>query len=574
MNLSNFERHISSEIVDRGFDYYLNDRVDEPKPVDDGRWRARVDGTHTYHAEIHINPENDHEIESWRCDCPYDYGPVCKHVVAALYAISKDEDPEPTVPGNDFETSSAVKRKKIFEEASREDLQEFVNDCVDVIDGFENRFVAYFAELLDEEPNQKYRTIINNYILAAENNYGYIDYDDALDLMQPLYELNEKADELLYSGNIRESLIICRALIEEVSDIFGDIDQAISAEDVIASAFDTLSELIEKAPPIVKDELFEWCSGEFTEYKYQDYGLGSYFLHILPQLSSSQEQEKRFFTLLDDQIAIAKQSKYSDFRVQRLIQTKINYLQANDRGEEALQLLEDNIHFWEFRMKLVDRTLNNGDFKQAKKLCEEGIKEAEAKNHRGTIARWKEKRYEIAEMEGNIPDIRKRARDLFINGYKMQWCRALKNTYSKDEWPDKCEELINHIKGPKERGGFGKGQALADIFIEEGYKKRLLKLLQLNDNDFSFVIHYLGELSDEYPYEILGFYQKGITKYAKQTGRKNYRQIADWLGAMKEITGGDEQAYDLFKQLLQEYNNRPAMKDEFFKAFPEWVDSL
>jgi len=39
---------------------------------------------------------------------------------------------------------------------------------------------------------------------------------------------------------------------------------------------------------------------------------------------------------------------------------------------------------------------------------------------------------------------------------------------------------------------------------------------------------------------------------------------------MKKITGGDEKAYDLFNRLLRQYNNRPAMKEEFEKAFPEW----
>jgi hypothetical protein len=177
-------------------------------------------------------------------------------------------------------------------------------------------------------------------------------------------------------------------------------------------------------------------------------------------------------------------------------------------------------------------------------------------------------------MEEDIPAMRKWAEELFLNGYKMQWYNALKDTYSKDKWPDECEKLLNHIKRPKQRGGYGEANIMANIFIEEGYKKRLLKLLQLNGSNFSFVERYAGEISNEYPYEILGFYEKGIDKYAKQTGRKRYRQIAAWLEDMKRITGGDERAYELFKQLLQKYNNRPAMKDEFYKAFPQWEGTV
>ncbi|MDZ7660442.1 hypothetical protein [Fodinibius sp.] len=39
---------------------------------------------------------------------------------------------------------------------------------------------------------------------------------------------------------------------------------------------------------------------------------------------------------------------------------------------------------------------------------------------------------------------------------------------------------------------------------------------------------------------------------------------------MKKVSGGDGRAFDLFKKLLRHYDNRPAIKDEFEKAFPKW----
>ncbi len=575
MNLSNFEQYMDPTIIARGHSYFLDDLADKPRQMKPGVWRAKVYGTYTYHVEIHINPENHDEIKSWRCDCPYDYGPVCKHVVATLYAMYEDGKLKSAASDKKEMASPSEKKKEIFKETSHEDLQEFIKKCFATTDGFENRFLAYFADRLDEEPDQKYRTIISNYIRAAKGPHGFIDYDAAYSLTQPLWELNKKADKLLYAGNIRESLTICQVLVEEVAEVAGNIDYSEGGvRETITSAFNTLSELIEKAPPVIKDELFEWCLSEISYQKYRNYGFESSFLYLLPQLVSSEKQEERFFALLEHQIARAKESQHSDYSVSRLVRTKIDYLQKDDREKEVLHLLESNIHFWEFRMRLVDRALSDNDFEQAKKLCREGIEKVKEKNSWRSSTRWKEKLYQIAEIEEDTPTMREWAEELFLNGYNMQWYNALRDTYSKDKWADKCEELLNHIKGPKQRGGYGKANTMADIFIEEGYKKRLLKLLQLNDNNFPFVKRYASEINDEYPYEILDFYKKGIGKYAYQTGRKRYRQIAVWLEDMKKITGGDERAYDLFKSLLRKYNNRPAMKDEFYKAFPQWEDTI
>jgi uncharacterized Zn finger protein len=575
MNLYNFDQQVDPAIINRGHNYFLNDFADKPQQVKQGVWKAKVYGTHMYHVEITADPENHEEIETWSCNCPYDYGPVCKHVAAVLYAIREDEKSAPDGFNKRKSNSPDKKRQKIFNKLTQQDLQEFIKDCFKTVDGLENRFLAYFADRLDEEPEQKYRTIINNYIRAAEGPHGFIDYEAAYNLTQPLYELNEKADELLYSSNIRECLVLCQTLIEEVAETAGFIDQAaVGVEDTIYSAFNTLFALIEKAPPNIKDELFEWCLQEMTHQKYSDYGFESNFLYLLPELVSSQEQEERFFALLDRRIAHAKKSQYSDYGVTLLVKAKIDYLQHNNREEEVIRLLQRNVQFYEFRSRLIDHSLNNSDFEQAKKLCRGGLEQAKKKNRWGNGSRWKGKLYQIAEMEEDLSAMRKWAEELYFKGYNIQWYQALKDTYSNVEWPGKCEELLSYIKGTKQRGGYRKGNAMADIFIEEGYKKRLLKLLQLNDENFTFILQYAGELSDEYPHEILDFYEKGIKEYARSTGRKRYRQIADWLKDMKQMTGGDERAYSLFKRLLQKYNNRPAMKDEFYKVFPNWKGAV
>jgi len=574
MNLNDFEQQIDPKIVDRGFDYFLDDLVDGPELIEEGVWLATVYGSDSYRVEVHTDSQNSPTILDWRCDCPYDYGPVCKHVVAVLYEMAETEYTSSDSPNVKENSHTKDDIQEIFKHTSKEDLQEFILSCIKSVDVFKNRFLAHFADRLNEDPVQQYRQIIRNYAKAAQDRYGFIDYRSASTLTRPLWELNKKANTLLEAGQIRESMALSQTLIEEVAEIYEKMDDSGGgAGDVVMQAFDTLSRITESASSTIKEELFEWSEQEFPLQKYHDFGFAGDFLDLLPLLVSSDKQEERFFALLDRQIDQEKEKRWSDYSVTRLIKAKIEYLRLQERGQEVLDLLETHSRFYDFREQLVDRALEQDDFELAKKLCNEGIEIAKKENHHGIITRWREKLFQIARLENDVPEIRKWAEILFFNSSgSMQWYRSLKSTYSKQEWPEKCEELIDRIKGPDQRGGYGKATTLAQIFVEEEYTGRLLKLLQLNAKDISFVDHFAEVLRNEYPDELLDLYEQGIKDFAQQTGRKNYRQIASWLRKMKKISGGDERAYALFKKLLRQYNNRPAMKDEFEKAFPAWKE--
>jgi uncharacterized Zn finger protein len=81
MNLNNFHEHISHSIFERGENYYENDMVDNVEHDYPDTWTAEVEGSDLYTVEIKMNGD---EIVSWDCDCPYDYGDICKHAVAVL----------------------------------------------------------------------------------------------------------------------------------------------------------------------------------------------------------------------------------------------------------------------------------------------------------------------------------------------------------------------------------------------------------------------------------------------------------------------------------------------------------
>ncbi|UPW83222.1 SWIM zinc finger domain-containing protein [Lysinibacillus sp. Ag94] len=85
MNINSFEKQFKKVIVQRGYDYYMNNQVIDIMQIDTSNWRAVVEGTEPYTVDVTFNAQGD--ITYANCDCPYDDD--CKHIVAVLYEIKE-----------------------------------------------------------------------------------------------------------------------------------------------------------------------------------------------------------------------------------------------------------------------------------------------------------------------------------------------------------------------------------------------------------------------------------------------------------------------------------------------------
>lgn len=85
--IKNFKKKINPIILQRGTDYYNNHKVSKIDEVEPGRFLATVKGTQDY--EVNISIDGAGMITEASCDCPFAYGPLCKHIVASLLAIEE-----------------------------------------------------------------------------------------------------------------------------------------------------------------------------------------------------------------------------------------------------------------------------------------------------------------------------------------------------------------------------------------------------------------------------------------------------------------------------------------------------
>ena len=117
--LKKFESAIDSRIVNRGSEYFADGAVRGLKQIKDGVWGASVEGTEKYKVRIHLKGD---EVAEHSCSCPYDLGPVCKHIVAVLYELRDQQDGQEKQKGI-LKKSSKVEQQ----EKSQESLEEIIS---------------------------------------------------------------------------------------------------------------------------------------------------------------------------------------------------------------------------------------------------------------------------------------------------------------------------------------------------------------------------------------------------------------------------------------------------------------
>lgn len=81
IKLENFEEEVHLLITERGKEYFDANQVLMLKQTPDG-WSAVIEGSETYHVLL----EGHDVITNWNCTCPFEHGPVCKHVAAVFFA--------------------------------------------------------------------------------------------------------------------------------------------------------------------------------------------------------------------------------------------------------------------------------------------------------------------------------------------------------------------------------------------------------------------------------------------------------------------------------------------------------
>ncbi len=149
MTLTDFEKFVDAKIVQRGYRYFKDDDISKVEQIGEGEFNALAYGTNIYDVYVKID---DEKIVEHFCDCPYDWGDVCKHEVAVFYKIRS----------GDF-VNIGDKIKELLSNLHDDSLRRFVSDLLNKDRKFRQNFLQEFDENFEEDEDELERFDEYNY---------------------------------------------------------------------------------------------------------------------------------------------------------------------------------------------------------------------------------------------------------------------------------------------------------------------------------------------------------------------------------------------------------------------------
>jgi len=562
--LNQFENYIDKTILNRGLQYYEDGHVHDPDEISLGEYEFIVEGSLYYTVQITLE---DGMITDYDCDCPYDLGPVCKHVVAALYYLREEmEDQYIEIEENPKQTTLSdqpAKRKTITEQVnelleiiSHDELKLFIVEQAATNRSFRNLFLSSFAQFNPDETKELYSEQVRATLNMATNRHGFIEWSAVGMVTHSISTLLNTAEKQVENRNYNTAFLICTAIMEEVSDLLEVSDDSDgemyglveTAYDILWTiAQDPLSEEIRK-------QMFNYCCTSFEKGIYSDWNWHIGILSLAESLLQTEEEMEAIFKVIDK----TQKSEYTTEKAQKI---KYNIV-LKFKGESAAdQYVEQNITNPDLRRKAIQKAMLKANYDRAVAIAQDGVNYDSKKL--GLVWEWYNWLLKIAQAQHDTEKIIEYARLLFIDNFRKEqdYFQILKDHVKPEEWKEFIEAVIQDIRN---KSRWPDTDLIADIFIKEEWWDRLLELVKKNPT-FRTIEIYEKYLAKDFSAEVVALYTKGITEYMRDNmGRNHYQEACRYIRRIINL-GARDKAYELILHLKSEYPKRKALMEELSK---------
>lgn len=556
--LNEFEQLIDEKILKKGFSYFKGGAITDFSEISNGEYEAIVSGTGEYTVQLEIS---NNIITEHNCDCPYDMGPVCKHVVAIIFHLQQDD-----LKLNQLTISKSRKKKtrsvsqqikELLKVISHKELIEFVQENSKKDKKFRNYFLASFGHLSKNQSKKFYQKQIHSILQTAAGRDGWIGWSDMKYVVNTTQPFLENAEKYLANNNFENVFFISTALLEEMTDAFqyGD-DSNGDLGYFIESAMELLSKLTqEKLPKALKEEIFEYCISAFSLKLFNgwDWHLG--MLEIACELIEKESDADTILSYLD--------SINGEYEIERAQSFKLDILRKFKDEKEVEKYINKHISNSSIRSKEIEKAFKNKDFERVVKLSKDGIN-CDEKDKPGLVKVWYNWLLKVAKSQKDTSKIIEYARFLFIDNFhpEQDYYQILKENIEDKNWHPFLEEIIKEIT-PKQRWTYT--ELIRKIYIKEEWWDRLFQMLKKNLS-LENIQRNEQYLAKDFSAELIKLYSERITNYVeKYIGRNHYQTACIYLRRMKKL-GANEQVNDLIELFRKQYPKRRALMDELNKV--------
>lgn len=552
--LNEFEQLIDERILTRGLAYFKGGAISDFSEISTGEYEAIVSGTEEYTVQVEI--KNNVIIEH-NCDCPYDMGPVCKHVVAAIFHLQQDvlelNQPNLTKPKKKKSKSVSQQVKELVNAISHKELIDFVQENSIKDKKFRNYFLASFGYLSQNQSKEFYQKQIHSILQSAAGRDGWIGWSDMKYVVNTTEPFLENAEKYLANKNFENVFFISTALLEEMTEAFqyGD-DSNGDLGYFVESSMELLSKLAkEKLPKTLKEEIFRYCILSFKKQLFEGWDWHVGMLHLASELIDNESDADIILNCLE--------TVGGEYERERAQSFKLDLLRKFKDEKEVEKHIDKHISNSSIRTKEIEKAFKCKNFDRVINLSEDGIK-CDKKDNPGLVKVWYNWLLKVAQSENDISKIVEYARFLFIDNFhpEQDYYQILKEHIEKEKWYPFLEEIIQEIT-PKNRWTYT--ELIRKIYIREEWWDRLFLMLKQNLS-LENIQQNEQYLAKDYSTELIELYSERVTNYVeKYVGRNHYQTACRYLRRMKKL-GGNDKVINLIELFRKQYPQRKALMDE------------
>lgn len=562
--LSHFEEYIDEPILKRGLSYFKKGFVHEPEEIRPGDYEAVVEGSEDYTVKLSIK---NRVITEHSCDCPYDMGPVCKHVAAVIFYLEQEELglTQSTKKGSSKKakasSSKPTKRKTIAQQVddllgkvTHDELILFVRELAAKDSLFRDLLLASFAQYNPNESKALYAKQVKTLIKVARGKYGFLDSSGAEYVSNELSSMLGLANHYIRKANHKSAFFICTAIMDElISALEYADDMDGNLTETIYDAFDTLATIAQEDPPEeVRKLILKYCLTSFSKRSFSGWDWHLNFLRLAAYtLSTDSEMEELFKR-------IAAIPKSSEYEVKKAQEIQYDVLLKRKGESVAQRYLEQNIYNPSFRARAIQDALDQKDYEKATALANDGIDQSSG--YPGLIIDWYDWLLKIAESQNDTERIILYARYLLLESHnpKRDYYQILKEIVPPEEWTNFVEAIVQEAM---ERKPYYRTDLVASIFIREEWWSRLLDLVK-KEYTLDQLAKYEKLLAQHFPSELADLYAERIIRYVENhVGRSHYRTACKYIRRMIKL-GAREKADEVISQLRQTHYRKKALMEE------------
>lgn len=562
MNINNFKEYIDTTILKRGHDYYTDGNIIDTYNEGDNTYTFEVQGSEDYQVVVKL--DDNGEIIYSECDCPYDFGPICKHEVAAYFELAeniskvinnKDENANIAVNNEKVKNKKAKKPeiKEVLSNLSKEKLIDIILDITQKDRILKNSLIVRYSKGNSEQELKKCKKLIDSIVRKHLGREGFISYREVGYFVNDMEALLEKIRE---TDDIILALDIAFLVIDEGIEAFQYADD--SNGDVgflVSETIDLIDEVISYNEDIdinIKEKLFEKLLSkseskifdEWTDYRID-------MLGICVEVATTESLRDKLKIKLNYLIDKNSNNEYMKYSNESMLHILFNMVNKYGTKEEAEQFMRDNLNFSSFRELFINKYIKEKNYEKVIELALEG--EKQDKRFPGLILKWKQIRYSAYKELSLKDDQRNLAKELLFQG-KFEYYKELK------ELAEDRISFYNNLKQELKAKEYWQSKSIfLEIILEENDLDEIMGYVRENPTSID---SYAEILMDKFKDEVIEIYIKYIKfEASRATNRNHYKNVCGIIKKYKKIAGKQSQI-PIINELIALYRKKPAFLDE------------